>query len=94
VLTLPLTRDETGSWPRLRRRGAVSIAAVGENIVTRSYRQIIRQFGPPLSTFTRPHAVRCLYYDVVGHERGWRFCFHGEAMVEASGNQLAPPGVS
>jgi hypothetical protein len=93
AFTLPLTRRAAGAWPRLRRRGAVSNAGIGENIATRSYRQIIRQFGPPLTTYRRPHGVRCAYYDVVGYERGWSFCFRGLAMVAAAGNAPAPAGV-
>lgn len=93
AFTLPLTHREAGPWPRLRRRGAVSNDGIGENIVTRSYRQIRRQFGPPLGAFGRPHGVRCIYYDIVGYEHGWTFCFHGQAMVGAAGNQPAPTGV-
>jgi hypothetical protein len=93
TFTLPLTHSEAGAWPRLRRRGAVSNAGIGENIVTKSYRQIIEKFGPPLSTFSRPHSVRCIYYDVVGYEHGWTFCFRGQTMVGAAGNQAPPPGV-
>jgi hypothetical protein len=93
AFTLPLTPGEAGVWPRLRRRGAVFNAGIGENIVTKSYRQIIREFGPPLSTFSRSRGVRCLYYDVVGYEHGWTFCFHRQTMVGAAGNQAPPPGV-
>ena len=93
AFTLPLTHREAGAWPRLRRRGAVSNAAIGENIVTKSYRQIIEEFGPPLSTISRPHGVRCIYYDIVGYEHGWTFCFHGQTMVGAAGNQPRPRGV-
>lgn len=90
---LPLTDREAGSWPRLRRRGAVFNYEVGENIVSKSYRQIIRRFGPPLRSFAKGTGTRCLYYDVVGYQTGWRFCFEGQSMVSAAGNQTAPPGV-
>jgi hypothetical protein len=33
--------------------------------------------------------VRCIYYDIVGYEHGWTFCFHGQAIVRAAGNQPA-----
>jgi hypothetical protein len=90
AFTLPLSDQDRGAWPRVRRRGAVFDYGIGENIVSQSYREIIRQFGPPLRTFSRPHGVRCIYYDVVGYENGWLFCFRGEGMVGASGNQPPP----
>jgi len=91
VFELPLTRGELGGWPRITRRGAVfSDAPIGENIVSKSYAEIINELGPPLETITRPDGVRCIYYDIVGYENGWLFCFRGEQMVGAAGNQ-APP---
>ncbi|MDQ6775308.1 MAG: hypothetical protein M3071_03595 [Actinomycetota bacterium] len=90
---LPLTRHEAGAWPRLRRRGAVFNYGIGENIVSESYRQILRQFGPPLKSFTERHGVRCIYYDIVGYQNGWKFCFKGQAMLGAAGSQTAPRGV-
>ncbi|HET7049812.1 MAG TPA: hypothetical protein VFI54_16240 [Solirubrobacteraceae bacterium] len=93
AFSLPLTSREAGSWPRLRRRGAVFDYEIGENIVTKSYRQIVRRFGPPLSSFTKRNHTLCTYYDIVGYQNGWTFCFKGQAMVGAAGNQPAPPGV-
>lgn len=87
---LPLNRQESGPWPRLRRRGAVFDSEVGENITIQSYRTVRRRFGPPLRTFTRPVDVRCAYYDVVGYPTGWVFCFKGQKMVSAAGNQTPP----
>jgi len=93
AFSLPLIDREAGAWPRVRRRGAVFNYGIGENIVTDSYRQFIRQLGPPLRGFTKPNGVRCIYYDVVGYENGWTFCFQGQAMVGAAGNQAPPAGV-
>jgi hypothetical protein len=53
--------------------------------------QIIRQFGPPLRSFAKRNHTHCLYYDIVGYQHGWTFCFRGQAM--AAGDQPAPPGV-
>jgi hypothetical protein len=92
AFTLPLGHREAGPWPGLRRRGALFNEGIGENIVTRSYNQIIRRFGPPLEAFTKPGGVHCIYYDVIGYETGWTFCFHGQGMVGAAGNQRAPAG--
>jgi len=90
AFTLPLTRGESGAWPRVSRRGAVSNSGIGENIVQESYRQLVRQFGPPLRSFKRAHGVRCIYYDIVGYANGWEFCFHGQVMTAAQGNTPAP----
>ncbi|MGZ4186587.1 MAG: VOC family protein, partial [Solirubrobacteraceae bacterium] len=92
--TLPLTRNELGAWPRLRRRGAVFDYEVGENITTESYRTIRQRFGAPLKTFRKPGNARCAYYDTVGYPTGWVFCFRGEKMLSAAGNQNPPPGPS
>ncbi len=89
--TLPLTDREVGAWPRLRRRGAVFDDEIGENIVTKPFREIIRDYGPPLGSFTGRHDTRCIYYDVVGQPTGWTFCFKGQTMIDASGNQQPPP---
>ena len=89
---LPMTSREHGAWPRVRRRGAVFSYGIGENIVTKSLDQIMKQFGPPLRSYVRPNGVRCIYYDIVGHDRGWTFCFKGQAMTSAAGNQAAPTG--
>jgi len=66
---------------------------IGENIVSKSYRQIIRRFGPPLRSVTKPNQTLCVYYDTVGYQHGWSFCFRGQRIVSAAGNQPAPPGV-
>jgi len=34
----------------------------------------------------------CTYYDIVGYQHGWTFCFRGQAMVAAAGNQPPPAG--
>lgn len=87
---LPLNQRDEGRWPRVRRRGAVFNYEVGEDIVTKSFEQIIRRFGPPLRSYSQPHGVRCIYYDVVGYRTGWSFCFKGQAMTAAAGNQARP----
>jgi hypothetical protein len=94
AFSLPLTDREAGAWPRLRRRGAVFNYEIGENISSESYRQIVQRFGPPLSSYTKRNRTLCTYYDIVGDENGWTFCFKGQAMVGAAGNQPAPPGVA
>lgn len=73
--------------------GAVFDYEVGENIITKTYRQIIRRFGPPLRGFTKRQPTRCAYYDMVGYQDGWTFCFQGQRIIGAAGNQPAPPGV-
>lgn len=93
AFTLPLTDRDAGAWPGLRRRGAVFGYGLGENILKQSYRQILKQFGPPLKTFIEPPGVRCIYYDVVGYKNGWRFCFKGQAMVGATGEYPPPAGI-
>jgi hypothetical protein len=90
---LPPNSRELGAWPRVRRRGAVFNYGIGENMVSQSLDQIVRQFGPPLRTYLRPHGVRCIYYDVVGYDSGWTFCFKGQDMTGAVGNQAPPAGL-
>jgi hypothetical protein len=92
TFSLPVTRSESGPWPRTRRYGAVFDYEVGENITTESYRTIRRRFGAPLKTIRKAGGVRCAYYDVVGYATGWVFCFRGEKMLGAAGNQAAPRG--
>lgn len=89
---LPMDPHEHGAWPRVRRRGALFNYGIGENIVTKSLDQIMKQFGPPLRSYVEPDGVRCIYYDIVGYDRGWTFCFKGQAMTSAAGNQAAPAG--
>ncbi len=89
ALELPVTPVEQGAWPRVRRRGAVFNYGIGENIVTKPLDQIVKQFGPPLRSYGQPHGVRCIYYDIVGYDRGWTFCFKGQVMTAAAGNQVA-----
>jgi hypothetical protein len=91
---LPVTKTESGPWPRTRRHGAVFDYEVGENITTESYRTVRRRFGSPLRTLPKPGNVRCVYYDVVGYTTGWVFCFRGEKMLSASGDQTPPPGAA
>ena len=52
----------------------------------------MKQFGPPLRSYVGPNGVHCIYYDIVGYDRGWTFCFKGQAMTSAAGNQAAPAG--
>jgi hypothetical protein len=92
AFALPLPGHEAGQWPGLRRRGAIFNEGIGENIVTQSYEQIIARFGPPLKTFIKPGGIRCIYYDIIGYQTGWTFCFHGHAMAGAAGNHTPPAG--
>jgi hypothetical protein len=92
AFTLPLSRREAGSWPGLGRRGALSNEGIGENIINQSYEQIIARFGPPLKTFPGTGGVRCIYYDIIGYQTGWTFCFRGPRMARAAGNQPPPAG--
>lgn len=94
TFSLPVTKSESGAWPRTRRHGAVFDYEVGENITTESYRTVRRRFGAPLKTLIKPGNVRCVYYDVVGYTTGWVFCFKGEKMLGAAGSQTPPPGVN
>jgi hypothetical protein len=79
--------------PAARPRGAVFDFEIGENITNESYRTVRRRFGPPVKTFAGPGNVHCVYYDVVGEATGWVFCFRGQKMVSADGNQTAPKNV-
>jgi hypothetical protein len=74
-----------------RRRGAVFSDEVGESITGRSYRQVVRQFGPPAAV-RREQRLRCAYYEVVGSAGdGWRFCFARDGhMVSATGGSPPP----
>jgi hypothetical protein len=42
---------------------------------------------------TKPNQTLCVYYDTVGYQHGWSFCFRGQRIVSAAGNQPAPPDV-
>jgi hypothetical protein len=90
AFTLPLTRRGAGQWPGLRRRGALFNEGIGENIVSQSYNRIIARLGPPLKTVIKPGGIRCIYYDIIGYQTGWTFCFHGQAMTGAAGHQIPP----
>lgn len=75
-----------------RRRGAVfNDDDISKDITSRSYRQVVRRFGPP-ALLRREHGLRCAYYELVGFPRdGWRFCFVRDGrMVRASGNSPPP----
>lgn len=73
-----------------RRGAAVFNDEVGESIVTRSYAQVVRRFGPPARERTED-GLRCAYYEVVGQQSGWRFCFGADGrMTSASGNTPLP----
>jgi hypothetical protein len=78
--TPPSNRPNTGA-------GAISI---GVRLAPQTYHQIIRRFGPPLLSFTKPDHTRCVYYDTVGYQNGWMFCFKGQRIIGAAGNQPAP----
>ena len=75
------------------RPEALFSGAVGENIVSQSYRQIVTRFGIPLKTFAGAAGQRCAYYQAVGRTTGWVFCFKHGAMVSADGSQAPPAGV-
>jgi hypothetical protein len=53
----------------------------------------VKRFGPPLATLSNSQGERCVYYDVVGYETGWSFCFKHGTMTAAGGTQTPPPGV-
>lgn len=94
AFALPLSSAQlASSYHPSRRPGAVFNDEVGESIVGRSYRQIVRRFGAPLETFHGASGERCAYYDVVGYENGWVFCFKHGVMDSALGNQAPPAGV-
>jgi hypothetical protein len=52
----------------VRRRNGVFNDEVGAESVSRSYRQVVRRFGPPAREATED-GRRCAYYEVVGHAR-------------------------
>jgi hypothetical protein len=79
---------------RYRRPGAVFNGEIGENIVGTPYRDIVKRFGQPLATLSSNRGERCVYYDVVGYDTGWSFCFMHGTVTAASGNQIPPRGVS
>ncbi len=92
---LPLSSTQTQAFSdRYRRPGAVFNNEVGENIIGTRYREIVKRFGQPLATLSNSHGMRCVYYDVVGFDNGWSFCFKHGTMTAAGGNQVPPPGVS
>jgi hypothetical protein len=74
-----------------RRPGAVFDDEVGENVLLRSYDEIVRRFGAPAAARTE-HGRRCAYYEVVGRARDdWRFCFARDGhMLSAGGNSALP----
>jgi hypothetical protein len=95
AFTLPLSSAQMHAFSdRHRRPGAVFNGEIDENIVGTPYREIVKRFGQPLATLSNSHGKRCVYYDVVGYDTGWSFCFKHGAMTAASGNQTPPPGVT
>jgi hypothetical protein len=94
AFTLPLSTAQMQAFSdRYRRPGAV-FNDIGENILGTRYREIVKRFGPPLATLSNSHGERCVYYDVVGYDNGWSFCFKHGTMTGAGGNQTPPPGVN
>jgi hypothetical protein len=79
---------------RYRRPGAVFNNEIDENILGTRYREIVKRFGQPLATLSNSHGQRCVYYDVVGYDNGWSFCFKHGTMTAAGANQTPPPGVN
>jgi hypothetical protein len=95
VFTLPLSSGQTRAFSdRYRRPGAVFNNEIDENILGTRYREIVKRFGQPLATLSNSHSERCVYYDVIGYDTGWSFCFKHGTMTAASGNQIPPPGVN
>jgi hypothetical protein len=94
AFALPLSSAQIQAFSdRYRRPGAVFNGEIDENIVGSPYREIVKRFGPPLATLGNRLGQRCVYYDVVGYENGWSFCFKHGTMTSAGGNQTPPPGV-
>ena len=95
AFTLPLSSAQMQAFSdRYRRPGAVFNDEIDENIVGTPYRQIVKRFGQPRATLSNRHGERCVYYDVVGYDTGWSFCFKHGTMTAAGGNQIPPPGVT
>jgi hypothetical protein len=91
VLPLPPRWSLRRSRHPHRRPGAVFDDEVGENILLRSYEEIVRRFGAPAAQRTE-HGRRCAYYEVVGRARdGWRFCFAGDGRMLSAGGNGTPP---
>jgi hypothetical protein len=94
AFTLPLSTAQMQAFSdRYRRPGAVFNGEIDENIVGTPHREIVKRFGQPLATLSNSHGERCVYYDVVGYDTGWSFCFKHGTMTAAGGNQTPPPGV-
>jgi hypothetical protein len=95
AFTLPLSSAQMQAFSdRYRRPGAVFNGEIDENIVGTPYRQIVKRFGQPLATLSNSHGERCVYYDVVGYDTGWSFCFKHGTMTSAGGAQIPPRGVT
>jgi hypothetical protein len=95
AFTLPLSSAQIQIFSdRYRRPGAVFNGEIDENILGTPYREIVKRFGQPLVTLSNRHGKRCVYYDVVGYNNGWSFCFKHGTMTAADGNQTPPPGVN
>lgn len=91
VLPLPPRWSLRRSRHPHRRPGAVFDDEVGENILLRSYDEIVRRFGAPAAVRTE-HGRRCAYYEVVGRALDdWRLCFAADGrMLSAGGNPALP----
>jgi hypothetical protein len=71
--------------------GTIANDQVGENVLRLTPAQLRRRFGPPASAYVDARGNPCVFYEVASTPgRGWRFCFHGQKMVSAAGNQPRP----
>lgn len=93
AFTLPVSSAQMQAFSDRNRRPGAVFNDIGENILGTLYREIVKRFGPPLATLSNSHGQRCVYYDVVGYDNGWSFCFKHGTMTAANGNQTPPPGV-
>jgi len=71
--------------------GTIANDQVGENVLTLTPELLRRRLGPPAGAYVDAVGNPCVYYEVVSTPgRGWRFCFHGQKMISAAGNQPRP----
>ncbi len=95
AFTLPLSGAQMQAFSdRYRRPGAVFDNEIDQNILGTRYREIVKRFGQPLAMLSNSHGERCVYYDVVGYDNGWSFCFKHGTMTAAGGNQVPPSGIN
>ena len=95
TFTLPLSTAQMQTFSdRYRRPGAVFNGEIDENIVGSPYPRVVKRYGQPLATVSNSRGEHCVYYDIVGYDTGWSFCFKHARMTAASGNQSPPPGVN